>query len=397
MGQRGWPPHVGQGQGPYDQAQSPYGHGYYGNYPYPYAGQGHAAIDPRYVGPRWAAPLPHRPLPKKSRGALFGCLVAILVVLVAMGMCFLSVVLFALGSPSFTTHTGDDGAEPVDPVVELPTLPEGTLPDSTPLHSKSDAITESAWTTGTCGDFSKERDRSEYVLARRHGSAGLLRGKVAVVHVRVGSPSLRWTRAGELNVDRAAILSQRYVLDGARRYGVTDIRYDVIPWTLSTGYVLPPLPVNGNSRLDDATMRLVREGARRSMESALGVPLERIVGDFRANGYQAVAFIVYFPVRTTARDFAFAAYHGDDSAEAAFVFSPTSALGHFAVSVAHEGLHLFGADDLYRVSPLAEDDKKDIMGEYCTGFREVVIGPATAYAIGWTSSPPPRGYTFREY
>jgi hypothetical protein len=388
MGQRGWPP-------PNQQPRPPQ-RVYHGNYPYPYAGHPPPMVDPRYVGPRWAAPMPRQPLPpkvKKKKRSVLGCLGAIFSFLLVSGLVVAGGLIAYLSfiAPGATLDGTDDQE------VDLPPLPKGTLPASKPLVQKADAIAESSWTNGTCGDFSKERDRAEYVVTRKEGSAGALRGRVAMLHIRVGSPQLRWTRAGELNVDRAAIMSQRYVLTSAKNYQVNDVRYDVIPWSLNTGYALPPMPTNTNNRLDDATMRIIREGSKKAIETALSVPLERVVGDFKRDGYQAVAFVIYFPVKTTARDFAFSAFRGDDSApEAAFIFSPTSEFGHFAVTVAHEGLHLFGADDLYRVQPLDKGDKHDIMGEYCTGFRQAVIGATTAYAVGWLEKPPTRGYRFLE-
>ena len=64
------------------------------------------------------------------------------------------------------------------------------------------------------------------------------------------------------------------------------------------------------------------------------------------------------------------------------------------MTVTHEQFHLFGADDLYRVEHVDKGDAHDIMGEYCTGFRQAALNDATAYAIGWRAAPPARGYKF---
>jgi hypothetical protein len=74
------------------------------------------------------------------------------------------------------------------------------------------------------------------------------------------------------------------------------------------------------------------------------------------------------------------------------MFSPLRDLGDFAVTVSHEGLHLFGADDLYRMRTVDPGDAHDIMAEACNGFRQATIGDATAYAVGWLATPPRRPY-----
>jgi hypothetical protein len=62
--------------------------------------------------------------------------------------------------------------------------------------------------------------------------------------------------------------------------------------------------------------------------------------------------------------------------------------------VAHELLHLFGADDLYEIRNIAPDDVNDIMNAQCEGVGPTHIGSTTAFAIGWLPAPPARGYAF---
>jgi hypothetical protein len=354
--------------------------------PYQYAQPRQQPIDPRYVGPQWAAPGPRRQLPQKKSG---GCLVAFLAVLTVVGVMFGGLVLLiVIGAGSV-----DDASD--DEVVDLPDQ-RPKLPTKDPLAIKGDSVTEASWTTGVCGDYSKERDRGVYYATRNDGSAQKMRGKVAAIHLRVQSTSLKWTKNGEQNVNRAGLMSQRYITTQAKRYHVGDLKYDVIPWSIRATYDMPALALNQNHRLSDETMRYIRDSSRQAVEIALGSKLERIADDFKKSGYDQVAFLIYFPVKTDARDFAYSAYRSNgDEAEAAFLFSPTSDFGHFAVTVTHEGLHLFGADDLYRLQNLDKTDVHDIMGEYCTGFRQATINDATAYSIGWIDTPPARPYTFQ--
>jgi hypothetical protein len=356
--------------------------------PYQYAQPRQQPIDPRYVGPQWAAPGPRRQLPPKKSG---GCLVAFLAVLTVIGVMFGGLILLIV----IGAGAADDGDS--DEVIDLPEN-HPKLPTKDPLAIKGDSVTEASWTTGVCGDYSKERDRSVYYATRDDGSAQRMRGKVAVVHLRMQSTSLKWTKNGEQNVNRAGLMSQRYITTQAKRYKVNDLTYDVIPWSIRATYDMPSLAMNANHRLSDEQMKYIRDSSRRAVEMSLGSNLERVADDFKKGGYDQVAFLIYFPVKTDARDFAYSAYRSNaDEAEAAFLFAPATItdFGHFAVTVTHEGLHLFGADDLYRLQNLDKSDVHDIMGEYCTGFRQATINDATAYSIGWTDTPPVRPYRFQ--
>ncbi len=369
------------GPRPYPQAGGPPRHGY----PvYPYA-QPRAPYDPRYVGPAWAAPGPPRPLPPKKSGS--GCLLALGIFGMLVALFVLMIVVVAVSS------SASDGSD--DEPVDLPDQ-RAVLPGDKPLVFKADSTTNAAWAGGTCADFSKERDRSDYYATRNRGSARALKGRVAMVHLQITSNSLKWTKNGQLNVTRAGYMSQRFVLAQAARYQVTGLTFDVIPWSLTTTFDLPPLSTNANNKLSDATMREIRDSSRYAVEVALGTHLESIVAALKRQGYDQVGFVIYFPTKTTARDFAFSAYRSDpdDEAETAFLFAPPTDFPHFAVTVAHEGLHLFGADDLYRLEHIDGTDVHDVMGEYCTGFKQVTIHDATAYAIGWRDAAPARPYGF---
>jgi hypothetical protein len=357
-------------------------------------------IDPRYVGPQWAAPGPRQQIqqPKKSGN---GCLIALLFVFIGI-----PALLFVLGfgiAIIAAIVNGDDG-------TTTTTTPEDdkpiTLPDThalTPIPSdkKATAEEEHAWESGFCGDFSKERDRTEYLATRNEGSAKVLRGKVALLNIHMFSPTLKWTKTSDSDATQAALLAQRFVLEEAARYKVTDLQFDVIPWSLNTTLDLPGLNTNTADLLTVDTMRFIRDSARQAVEVALGTHLESVVTDLRKSGYEQVGFIIYFPVTTEARDFAFMAYNTQpkDDPELGFIFTPVgksaaAEFGHLSVTVAHEAMHLFGADDLYRIEHIDKTDTHDLMGEYCSGYKQATLLDATAYAIGWITTPPPRPYPF---
>lgn len=390
--------------------------------PYPYAGG--APPDPAARGPAWAAPAAARPAPPypsppyadqraaaghafqppaspaRARAAvqrpagpgLFRRLVSLVFTLIT--------VVLVLGGAGLVglALLAREGVSPIadeDLPVTLPVQPIA-IPDRTPLVGKPDKVGETAWTSGTCGDFSKERDLPAYQAGRSSGSAGALRGRTAALVLKLHSPSMVWTKSAELTVERAALMAQRFYLTQATAHGVTDLRFDLIPWGLRTNYQMPSLNLEANQRLPSKTMDLIRESSRASIEAALGAKLDRVIQELRRDGYQNVALFVFFPVKTKARNFAVPSYRSapNDYPEAAYLFAPSSDFGQFAVTLAHEGMHLFGADDLYRIKNVDKRDDDDIMGEYCTGFLRAKVNDATSFAVGWRPAAPVRGYKF---
>ena len=365
---------------------------------YQYA-QPRQQVDPRYVGPQWAAPQGPRqhlpPRPKKGSSAVVVLLmifVGIPALLLLLGFAIAIAAALTNGDTTTTTSTEDD--KPI------------TLPDThalTPIQSdkKATAEEEHAWESGFCGDFSKERDRPAYLATRNEGSAKVLRGKVALLNIHMFSPTLKWTKTSDFDATQAAQLAQRFVVLEAAKYKVTDLQFDVIPWSLNTTLDLPGLSTNSADLLTVDTMRFIRDSSKEAVEVALGTHLESVVSDLRKSGYAQVGFIIYFPVTTEARDFAFMAYNTQpkDDPELGFIFTPVgknaaSEFGHLSVTVAHEALHLFGADDLYRLRTIDKTDQHDVMGEYCSGFKQATLLDATAYAVGWINQPPTRPYPF---
>ena len=57
-------------------------------------------------------------------------------------------------------------------------------------------------------------------------------------------------------------------------------------------------------------------------------------------------------------------------------------------TLAHEGLHLFGAGDLYNVSGAADYATTDVMHYLSARLDYAEIGDLTAWAVGWTRDRP---------
>jgi len=257
-----------------------------------------------------------------------------------------------------------------------------------------DVETEAAFSKGACDDRSSERSRNVY-QATRGGSARRLRGRIAALQIRLGTRSASWTPRGEIRVEHASLAAARFLTDEAKRHQVTGLRYEVIPWTLVSPYQLPVLTLQPNHTLSQATLEEVERGSRQAVEAALGMTLAQMTKELRAKGYDEVAFLIYFPAESKVRDWARPS--GGSRAELGYIFSPlTTAFGDFSWVISHESMHLFGADDLYRVQNVDEDDKGDIMNAYCTGFARAHIGEASSFAVGWRPARPARRFVFEE-
>lgn len=282
-------------------------------------------------------------------------------------------------------------AEP-DPDRPEPTA-EPTPPGTTVTTPEPDL-----WKQGACQEFSTERDKGAYQAARNSGSARKLRGRVVVLHLRLDAPGVAWSKPTELKVEQAALGAQRFWLEQAGRFHVSDLSVDMVPWTLRATAHLPPVVPDRSQKLDNETQQRVRTETRKAAEAALGETLESVVKRYRKDGYDEVGFVVYYPLATTARPFAWFAVRGDGAIfpDVGYVFAEKPDLATLSVTVAHEGLHLFGADDLYRVRPPDAADRRDLMNDFCKGYRETTLGETTAYAIGWLAAPPKRSYGFAD-
>jgi len=366
---------------------------YWQQAPYGWPPAGQAPYDPRYVGPQWAAPGPYRQAPvpgaRPNSGTGTGCLIAALVI-GAVLFLFVGLPLIVVLLTAGVEGTADrDDDRDVGPTTGVTTgLPEKDL------GTTETAGVKKARATGTCSEVSNERWGTTYEARRDDGSAPRLRGKVAILHVRLGGGSSAWPKSLQSRVDEAAIAQGAFYRQEARARGIP-LEVDMFPWSLPDAPInMPSLVIDSHQSLDLATQKLLRVRAREGIQASVAEPLEKVVADFKKRGYDSVAILTYFPQQTQARNFAWYASSGDPAGdpEIAILFPRKDELTHLSVTVAHEGLHLFGAYDLYRLRKVGEDDRHDIMGEYCTGLKQARVGDATAYGIGWTDDKPARPY-----
>jgi hypothetical protein len=367
---------------------------------YPYKPR---APQPGYRGPAWAAPGPYRGLPKPPPPAT-GCLTIILVTLgVGTGTIVLLcvVVVFALarvsscsgGSSSGERASKVDSEEPdLEPDAGEVELKKGPLSPNKLNHDARYELTH-----GSCqrlNNVAPDEKRDAYQLVWRNaGAAKRLRGRVAVVHLRLRGEGMQWTMGQARTVDSAALLTQKFFEREAARYGVTDLKYDAFVWKLPTNFRPPVLKMNAAHRVDSASAdQLVNSGVAAS-ERSLTLPLSQVTARLRKNGYEQVAYLLHLPIVTEAREFAAPApQSGPSDIAVIYLHSNEGNDSETAFTTTHETLHLFGADDLYPLKRDDEGDQADVMRDWCEGYGDARIQAMTAYAIGFTDVKPKRVY-----
>jgi len=255
-----------------------------------------------------------------------------------------------------------------------------------------------AMRAGSCRRNDVDRTRSAYLTAmRQRGAASTLRGKVALVHFKVSMPGVAWTPEASRAVTLTAATSREYLLEQAKRWRVTDLAIDAIEWPITTEIAIPPIRLDRNGKPSATDGDDLRKKTRVAIESALGRSMQTVISDIEARGYDNTGFLVSFPTGPRGvRDFAAPTGARGNAAELAYILEPDWNVAPRSLVATHELLHLFGADDLYEVRGVPPDEASDIMNAECSGLANAIIGETTAYAIGWSSVPPRRTFSFSD-
>ncbi len=319
--------------------------------------------------------------PRRSVAGTLALAVLLLLALSGVGFVITIIVLAVTGNQSAET-SAERSREP------------GVVPPPLPVaddHSVIDAVRG-----GTCRRNDVERRKTSYSIAmRERGAASVLRGRVAIVHFKMSPPGTAWTPVGSRAVTSTAQATRVWLLDQAKRWRVDDLQIDAIEWPLTTTATIPSIRLDANKKPSATDGQVFRTTVRGAIEAAVGRTLSEVVADVEARHYDNVGFLVSFPSGPRGiRDFAAPTGAKGNAAELAYVLEPDWNATSRSMLAAHEILHLFGPDDLYEVRGVPRDETNDVMNAECDGLGPAVIGETTAYAIGWTTTPPPRSFSW---
>lgn len=342
-------------------------------------------VAPMNAGP----PVPTAPEKKRS-GCVTGLIVVVVLIAVAAVLGVVGILVFAVATRGVEAPAASAGSA----APSRPAAPRVALPP--PLSATADRDVAMALAGGTCRRNDLERTKTSYLTATvARGAASALRGRVAIVHVKMSMTGATWTPQGSRSVTVTAGAVRDYLLREGRRFHVTDLAIDAIEWPLATRFTMPQVRVDARGRVRADDGENLRKTTRAAIEATIGQPLQVMADGMRRGGYANVAFVVHFPHGPRGiRDFAVPVGSPGRAVELAYVLDPDWNATSRTMLVAHELLHLFGADDLYEVRNIAPDDVNDIMNAQCEGVGPTHIGETTAFSVGWLPRPPARAYAF---
>jgi hypothetical protein len=232
--------------------------------------------------------------------------------------------------------------------------------------------------------------KSLYLGNTNIGSARLLRGHVEIAHLFLDT-NLQW-RANKVTattkrVDRAC----RWLDNEARRYGVR-VSFSHRQIEVADGQWAWELPnfENDYAGLQDFEMFLDRQ-----LAASQWPEVEPVDNQPRWSR----CLIVHVAGRTDERAFARPAFAGGGDRLTRVEYAIVAA-GENAATIAHELLHLFGADDFYfdsrfrsgsysgHIGKLLDSDnshwlQRCVMFRTCVPLRELSVDDQTAQKIGW--------------
>jgi hypothetical protein len=236
-----------------------------------------------------------------------------------------------------------------------------------------------------------ERDLAQrYRAARNTGPAAALRGRIVVAYVFVDpSGPRRWTDVDRLYARNTLARVERWYAAKAvaRRVAAPEFVDRVFEVPLAAG----DLPVFPNV---DRARRTAWELVANLGHDSVRQWLATLAAEERADH---VMLVVHSP--QDARSFAaICTRRGSCDGEAAFIYIPTgpNAWDALAFTLAHEGLHLFGANDLYNVHGAEDYAATDVMHYPSARLEYADVGDLTAWAVGLASDRPTTPFPVEE-
>lgn len=233
----------------------------------------------------------------------------------------------------------------------------------------------------------KRLTRDTYVAAPGIGPAGRLRGKVAVVYVFVDDGRVsKWTHRTRQAVLHSLSGVEEWYRLHAEGYGVDDVNF------VHRIFVYDRDPFLRNL-FDEFINRDIKTGynvaarvAKLQGASSVNAFLDHVMHEEDAE--QAILLL---HANKTTRSYAIrCSYRCWSEAEYAVLFRRAERNDLLAIPYvqAHEGLHLFGAADIYKLPGAHRYAPRDIMNHRARKLSTVAVDSITAYAIGWIARQP---------
>ena len=236
-----------------------------------------------------------------------------------------------------------------------------------------------------------ERGKARFYLASRGaGRAAALEGRVVVAYLLVDPDGpARWTDVDRIYARATLARVEQWYAAKAQARGVAAPEFveRVFEVPLAAG----DLPVFPNIAVARRTAWILAGNLGHGSVEQL---LSALAAQERAD--QAM-LLVHSP--QAERSFAASCTRSSAcEAEIAFIYVPNGpkSWDELAYTFAHEGLHLFGADDLYDVRGAEDYEPTDLMNYPSTRLEYADVGDLTAWAVGWARDRPKTPFIVEE-
>lgn len=231
---------------------------------------------------------------------------------------------------------------------------------------------------------------ASYHAARGAGPAATLSGRVVVAYLFVDPPGIeRWTDPERIRTRATLGRVTDWYRAEAARHGATPPEF--VERLFEVPLAAGDLPLVADV---DAARRTASLLASNLGHASLGDLLRALADEERAD--QAM-FMVHSPRQ--GRSFTvYCARRSSCDEEIAILLEPTGGgrWDRLAYAIAHEGLHLFGADDLYDVRGAEDFAPTDLMNYPSARLDHAEVGELTAWAVGWRGVRPETPFDVEE-
>ena len=229
----------------------------------------------------------------------------------------------------------------------------------------------------------EERPRSFYTLMRNFGPAKHLTGKTVVAYLFIETDQSQWSSLDRQQAISTLEFAQRWYTKQAKNYQVAE------PIFVNRVFHIEGDPMMSRFH-STLSIQSPSDDFARYAVSKLGFDTPTQLLKKVKQEEQADNAMLFLHLNKQARSFAWPCTYRWCEEEYTFILEPIKdpRWQSLHYTIAHEGLHLFGADDLYNIENAKSYATNDIMHYASRYLEDSEIDSLTAYAIGWSDFKP---------
>ena len=225
----------------------------------------------------------------------------------------------------------------------------------------------------------EERPRSFYTVMRNFGPAKHLTGKTVVAYLFIETNQSQWSSLDRQQAISTLEFAQQWYTKQAKDHQVTE------PTFVNRVFHIEGDPMMSRFH-STLSIQSPSDDFTRYAVSKLGFDTPSQFLKKVKQEEQADNAMLFLHLNKHARSFAWPCTYRWCEEEYTFILEPIKdpRWQSLHYTIAHEGLHLFGADDLYNIKNAKTYATNDIMHYASRYLEDSEINSLTAYAIGWS-------------